>query len=124
MAAGLSRMSEPAPGKSFDGISARNYREMAHLNRDLHDPFTPVLLCPFIEDVKAALDGVPYILESFLDSITLGMAPRKGRATDNITAIFRVILDDDFKIHLIDIRWRGMLYSGQGVSNPPEWPFF
>ena len=82
----------------------RNYREMAHLNRDLYDPFTLVLLCPFIEDVKAALDGVPDILESFLDCITLGMAPRKGRATDNITAIFRVILDDDFKIHVIDIR--------------------
>ena len=79
---------------------------MAHLNRDLYDPFTPVLLCPFIEDVKAALDGVPDILESFLDSIALGMTPGKGRATDTITAIFRIILDDDFKIHLINIRLR------------------
>jgi hypothetical protein len=107
------------PGKSFDGISARNYREMAHLNRDLYDPFTPVLLCPFIEDVKAALDGVPDILESFLDSIALRMAPRKGRATDNITAIFRVILDDDFQIHLIDIRWRRYtMFWTRGIQSP------
>ena len=65
----------------------------------------PSLLCPFVENSEAPLNGIPDILESLFDGFTFRVATRKSRTTDNKTAIFRVFSDDDFQIHLIDIRW-------------------
>jgi hypothetical protein len=78
---------------------------MTHLYRDLNDAGSSSLLCPFIENSEAPLNGIPDILESLFDGFTFRVATRKSRTTDNKTAIFRVFSDDDFQIHLIDIRW-------------------
>jgi hypothetical protein len=91
-------------GKSFYYSQTGDDREFTHLYSDLHDPGTLTLLCPFIENGEASLNGIPDIDEGFLYGLTLGVTARKSGATDNKTAIFGVFFDDDFQIHTIIIR--------------------
>lgn len=104
MAPGLPDLCKPMAGESLDCIQTGDDRELAHLYGDLHDPGTLALLCPFIKNSEASLDGILDIDEGFLHGLTLGMTARKGWATDNKTAIFGVFFDDDFQIHTIIMR--------------------
>ena len=88
----------------LDNSQAGDDQEPAHLYGDLHDPGTLTLLCPFIENCEASLNGILDIDEGFFYRLTLGVTARKGRATDNKTAIFGIFFDDDFQIHTIIMR--------------------
>jgi len=104
MAPGLPCFYKTITGKSLDGGQTGDDGKLIHLYGDLHDPGILTLLCTFIENSEASLNGIPDIGEGFLYRLTLGVTTGKGRATDNKTAIFGVFFDDDLQIHTIIMR--------------------
>lgn len=76
---------------------------LTYLNCDFHYLGVLTLLCPFIENCKASLNGIFNISKSFFYRLTLGVAAGKSRAADNETAIFDIFFDDDFQIQMTSL---------------------